>query len=384
MKTLSGITWDHPRAYEPLVACSTEWARQSGVQVQWDRRSLQRFESQPVQELARRYDLIVLDHPHIGQTVAAGCLARLDLPERAAALAEITAGEVGHALDSYRWVGAQWALPIDLAAQVQAWRPDLLPSPPADWSALLNLACSGRVVIPLKPPHALMTFCTLVANLGAPCNMAGERFVDDHTGALAYGHLAEMVALLDPSCFNLDPIDALELMAAEESNLSCAPYVYGYVPYARDNFRRWRIRFGDIPALGESGPIGSVLGGTGLAVSATSPELSAAMDFSYWVASGAVQASLYAAHGGQPAHAAAWTSDSVNAPVQGFYRDTRRTLDGAWVRPRYCGYMSFQIEASEFLTEALKARAPAASVLNKLNDAFRRSQHAPPHPHAGG
>ena len=371
MKTrLRGITWDHPRAYEPLVSCSAVWAQQSGVQIDWARRSLERFESQPVRELAQRYDLIVLDHPHIGQAVAEACLARLDLPERVGALAEIAAGAIGHALDCYRWHGMQWALPVDLAAQVQAWRPDLLSAPPDNWSALLEVARFGRVVVPLKPPHALMTFCTLAANLNTPCSTGSENFIDGDAGAVVYSRLSELIALLDPSCFSLDPISALECLAEENSHVACAPFIFGYVPYAREGFRRCRLRFGDIPVIGNDGPIGSVLGGTGLAVSARSLHLEAAMDFAYWVASGAIQASIYAEHGGQPAHAAAWASDRVNEPVYQFYRDTRRTLAGAWVRPRHSGYMTFQIEASMLLTEALRWRAPAASVLNELNNAF--------------
>src|SRR3546814_20409236 len=86
-----------------------------------DRRSLQDFEGFPVEELARRYDLIVIDHPHVGQVADAGCLAPLDTPCEAEALAGIAAGSVGGSYESYNWAGHQWALPIDAAAPVQAW-----------------------------------------------------------------------------------------------------------------------------------------------------------------------------------------------------------------------------------------------------------------------
>jgi multiple sugar transport system substrate-binding protein len=57
---LSGITWDHPRGYDPLVACARLWREKTGVDVVWDRRSLQDFESFPIEKLARHYDLIVI------------------------------------------------------------------------------------------------------------------------------------------------------------------------------------------------------------------------------------------------------------------------------------------------------------------------------------
>ena len=76
---LKGMTWSHPRGYDPMVACSAIWQEKTGVEIDWDKRSLQDFESYPVEELARAYDLIVIDHPHVGQITAEGCLAPLDV-----------------------------------------------------------------------------------------------------------------------------------------------------------------------------------------------------------------------------------------------------------------------------------------------------------------
>ena len=76
--TLKGMTWDHPRGYDPLAACSALWRERTGVAVTWERRSLQDFESFPVDELARQYDLIVIDHPHVGQVTREGCLLPFD------------------------------------------------------------------------------------------------------------------------------------------------------------------------------------------------------------------------------------------------------------------------------------------------------------------
>src|SRR5690348_5306401 len=75
--TLRGMTWDHPRGYDPLVACSVAWHARTCVRIDWERRSLQDFESFPVAELAGRYDLIVIDHPHVGQITRERCLAPL-------------------------------------------------------------------------------------------------------------------------------------------------------------------------------------------------------------------------------------------------------------------------------------------------------------------
>jgi multiple sugar transport system substrate-binding protein len=371
---LKGMTWSHPRGYDPLVACAARWKEMTGVEVEWDKRSLQDFESFPVEELARAYDLIVIDHPHVGQITAEGCLAPLDVPGREAERAALSAGSVGQSYPSYTWQGRQWAFPIDAATQVQAWRPDLLPTPPKRWSEVLDLARAGRVLLPLRPPHSLMCFFTLAGNLGRACAVEGPGdLIDRAHGAHVFAMIAELAALVDPACFSMDPIAVSERMAEAGSGTACAPLIYGYVSYATVGFRPHRLVFADIPAAGEMGPVGSALGGTGIAVSAFSDNRDAAIDFAYWVASGEMQRGLYAASGGQPGHASAWEDEAVNAATGGFYRNTRATLEAAWVRPRHDGYMGFQQAASDRINDGLVGRHDAVAVVDDINRLFRES-----------
>ena len=129
--------------------------------------------------------------------------------------------------------------------------------------------------------------------------------------------------------------------------------------------------------IGSNGPVGSALGGTGIAVSAFSKAKDAAIDFAYWVASGDVQRGPYAAAGGQPGHAAAWEDQSVNAATGNFYSDTRATLEGAWVRPRHDGYMAFQQKASDRIIVNLTSGHPPSQVVADLNHLFLESSPAP-------
>jgi multiple sugar transport system substrate-binding protein len=368
------MTWSHPRGYQPLVACSAIWREQTGIAIHWDKRSLQDFESFPVEELARAYDLIVIDHPHVGQITAEGCLAPLDVAGREAERAALAAGSVGKSYPSYEWQGRQWAFPIDAASQVEAWRPDLLAAAPVRWSEVLDLARQGAVLLPLRSPHSLMTFFTLAGNLGTPCASTGPgELIDREAGMRAFELIREMSGLVDRSCFEMDPIAVFERMAAEGSQIACAPLIYGYVNYAIAGFRHHAIAFADIPAAGELGPVGSALGGTGIAVSAFSKLRDAAIDFAYWVAGADTQRVPYAAAGGQPGHAAAWEDGAVNAPTADFYRATRRTLEGAWLRPRHDGYMGFQQLASDRINEGLLGGDHPANVVDDLNRLFRSS-----------
>jgi multiple sugar transport system substrate-binding protein len=371
---LKGMTWSHPRGYDPMVTCSALWKDKTGVTVEWDKRSLQDFESFPVEELARAYDLIVIDHPHVGQITAEGCLEPLDISGREVERAALARGSVGQSYPSYNWQGRQWAFPIDAATQVQAWRPDALASAPATWAAMLDLARQGRVLLPLRPPHTLMTFYTLAANLGRPCAVNGPGdLIDSGTGETVFEMMRAIAGLVDPACFDMDPITVSEKMAEPGSPYLCSPLIYGYVSYAMHGFRPSRLAFADIPVAGQSGPVGSALGGTGIAVSAFSKTKDAAIDFAYWIASGDVQRGRYAASGGQPGHAQAWEDEAVNAATGGFYRNTRATLEGAWVRPRHNGYMAFQQAASDRINDGLKRGDGARGVVGDLNRLFRES-----------
>ncbi|TGR15912.1 carbohydrate ABC transporter substrate-binding protein, partial [Mesorhizobium sp. M1C.F.Ca.ET.196.01.1.1] len=91
-------------------------------------------------------------------------------------------------------------------------------------------------------------------------------------GETAFEMLREIAALIDPACLTMDPIAVFEKMAEPDSRIACAPLIYGYVPYAVAGFRPHRLGFADMPVAGGDSPIGSALGGTGIAVSAFSTE----------------------------------------------------------------------------------------------------------------
>ena len=73
-------------------------------------------------EEAKEYDLIVLDHPFVGEIAADECLLPLD---------DLVGADgrepfAGPSLATYRFAGRLWAAPIDAACQTAVSRPDLL------------------------------------------------------------------------------------------------------------------------------------------------------------------------------------------------------------------------------------------------------------------
>ena len=76
---LRGITWDHVRGFGGLRAASEAYRKiRPDVSIEWTARSLQTFADHPLEELARRFDLLYVDHPAIGEAVARACLVPLD------------------------------------------------------------------------------------------------------------------------------------------------------------------------------------------------------------------------------------------------------------------------------------------------------------------
>jgi len=146
---LRGMTWEHERGLGSMVAAARDYqAHDPAVRIEWTHRSLQAFADAPLEELAREFDLLVIDHPHIPLVAEQGALAPLDGGAHDDELHGLAEESVGRSHASYHYGGRQYGLASDAAAQVAVRRPDLLPAPPADWPDVLELARTGRVLWP--------------------------------------------------------------------------------------------------------------------------------------------------------------------------------------------------------------------------------------------
>jgi multiple sugar transport system substrate-binding protein len=252
---LKGMTWSDPRGYDPVVAAAEAFAKiRPGISIAWDKRSLQGFETTPVDELATRYDLMVIDHPHVGSVADQGCLLPFETHANEDAVAELANQSVGRSFQSYFLHGRQWALPIDAAAQVQAHRADL--SPRVDhWADVIRKAEDGLVIWPLRPPHVLMSFFTLAANLGHPCATSFGDLIDATTGLKVLAAMCAVSRHMDEAFYTMDPIAVLDELA-QSGRYHLAPLVYLYKGYANEGYRSNRIHFTDMPVLGRKRPPG--------------------------------------------------------------------------------------------------------------------------------
>jgi multiple sugar transport system substrate-binding protein len=359
-----GLTWDHPRGYGALRA-----AAQLQPLIDWDVHSLEGFESAPIEDLCARYDLVVLDHPHLGEALARGCLRPLDDVFETADLARIAAGSIGRTYESYTMAGRQWALPLDAATQVMAVRGDLTGDVPTTWDAVRRLSArTGKVAMSLAGPHALLSFLSIAAALDPDTDLRdGNRWLASAVATEACAMLADLARRSPASVRALNPIGLLSHMTTHD-DVSLCPLVYGYVNYASAALGR-PLSFHDAPSGGAGVP-GSILGGTGIAVSRRCEPDDALREHLLWLMSETTQTGFIPTNDGQPSHRTSWTDAQVNAASRDFYRQTTRSLEAARIRPRHDGYIAFQDRGSAMLRDGIDRGAPPAALADALGQLF--------------
>ncbi|TWU42790.1 ABC transporter substrate-binding protein [Novipirellula artificiosorum] len=381
---LRGITWDHTRGYLPMVATAQRFGElHQGIDIRWEKRSLQAFADQPLGELAAEYDLLVIDHPWAGFAAEQGVLEPLDpiLPQ--AFLLEQQAQSVGASHESYRFDDQQWALAIDAATPVASWRADLLAkhgvSVPHTWEDLIHLARKGLVLVPGIAQDTLMNFYMLGCRLSEDVSEGGlfhsrHEVIDLERGIEVLERLRELASFLPRESFDWNPIRIYERMTQTDDWAYC-PFAYGYSNYAREGYARRRLKFGDVVQYG-SRRMQTTLGGTGLAISSRCKHLDAAIDYVQMVAGPRCQCTQFTENGGQPGCRLAWLDDELNRRTDDYFRDTLPCLDRAYLRPRYSGSLRFQGRdgGGAPIRAFLRDGGDPKTVLEQLNTLYRESQ----------
>ena len=376
---LNGITWNHTRGYLPLVATAQRFSEMHpNVTIMWHKRSLQEFADYPVDRLAERFDLLIIDHPFVGHAARHPILLPLDEHLPAEFLADQAINSVGRSHESYAFEGHQWVLAIDVATPVSSYRPDLLEQrqiqPPQTWTDLLELARRGLVAIPAIPVDSLMHFYMLCCGLGEEPSASEKSVVSADVGIAALQYLRELVNYCDPVCLERNPIATYEVMVSTDQIVYC-PFAYGYANYSRPEYTRKPLRFGGLVRINEI-PLRSTLGGAGLAISAHCQHVEAALAYAQFVADPACQRGLYFTSGGQPGHRQAWLDTGINQACDNFFLNTLATLDEAYLRPRYDGAIPLQDQAGLSVYRYLREGGDPQAVLNELDTLYRESRRS--------
>ncbi len=376
---ITGIAWDHSRALPPLVAVAQRYEEtHPGVRIHWQKRTLDEFGHAPIDQLAKRFDLIVIDHPWSGFCFENDLVHDLKQLAPPAVLAELAAHSVGMSYQSYEWQDRLLALPIDAATPAPSWRPDLLEKAgidvPSHWAETVALANKGLAAIPAFNADLFLHLVMLLKALGAAPFSDPERIAPREILQQAVEMLAELTSPMSRDIFGMNPIQLAERMTTTD-DFAWNAFAYTYNNYARPGFAEKQLHFGNLISIEPGGPrLRSVLGGTGIAISKHCANPQAALDLAIFTASANTQRTIYVQSGGQPSHRAAWEDPFADSLCGGFFSGTRNTQEEAIVRPRYSGYVALQTEGGIALQEHLRDGRSLTSTLDKLDLLYRDSR----------
>ena len=378
IRTLKGITWDHMRGFTSVVATAQRFHElHPDTDIVWQKRSLQEFADKPLPQLAAEYDLLVIDHPWAGFAAANGILRDLDALLSPQFLADQAANSVGQSHSSYNFGGTQWAVAIDAACPVSAHRPDLLEKHDADaprtFDELVALADRGLVCCPSIALDVYGNFLNLLTAAGEAIFSNEEEVADRDAALVALERLRMLADRIPAKFFELNPIRTLEYMS-QHDEFAYAPWTYGYTNYSRASYAPRLLRFGDVIGIEADKPGSTMLGGAGMAVSARCEHLDIATAYAEFTGSAAVQSGIYFEAGGQPGHRSAWTNPALDTRCAGFFSNTLPTLDRAFVRPRYAGYLDFQDTACLVIHEFLREGGDVGTTLDAVNRIYRETR----------
>ena len=374
MIKLKGITWDHARGYDPLIAASELYFKEKGIQVEWQKRSLTNFGDQSLEELSKQFDLIIMDHPHVGVVEASNCLLPLNDLVDLSILNALKISSAGPSYESYYYHGKQWALPIDAAMQCASYRADLMhnESLPTSWEEVFILAktlAAKKLYIgmALCPTDCLCSFLSLTAQMGSPIQENNKLLVEPSIGLKALTMLRSMRDTFHPKALDWNPIVLYDYMS-EQNDIAYSPLAFCYTNYSRTGFRKNILKYHTAPEINNA-----VLGGAGIAITSSCSNVQEAANYAAWICSDDVQSTIYVNAQGQPGNKMAWENKQANAITNNFFASTMPSLTNAYVRPRYQGWPKFQTFLGETIHAYLLHDTAPELVLEKLQAAYTAS-----------
>lgn len=374
---LNGITWGHSRGVTPLLASAQRFNElHPHIEVNWKKRTLQEFADFPIEKLTDQYDFLIIDHPWVGTAAATKCVLPVDEFLPASFLNDQLQHSVGYSHLSYQYEGKQWALAIDAATPTASYRADLFSQNnypvPDTWEDLLELARMGKVIIPGIPVDLLMNFYMFCIALGEEPFRTNTAVVSNEIGLQALQHMQQLWSLCNKKNFDYNPIAVAEIMATSDEYWYC-PFAYCYSNYSRFGYANKVVLYKDLIRFKQHGRLNSTLGGTGLAISASTKNRDACFAYAEWITSANVQKSFYTEHGGQPGHRAAWTDEKLNTLTNNYFANLLPALDRAYVRPRYHGYLHFQDKAGDVVRDYLMNGGDEKKAMERLNAIYSES-----------
>ncbi|CCN82030.1 putative ABC-type sugar transport system,periplasmic component [Vibrio nigripulchritudo SFn27] len=346
---IKGLAWDHERCCGPLDASIPLFKKDNPhIEIQWDKQPLSAFGEGDLNQVLKQYDLLIIDHPFIGEASEGNYFHDLKnlLPDGLIEAHSLDA--VGPSFESYCHNEQLLALPIDTASQVAVSRPDIMESQgwhlPRTYQELIELSKAVQkkglyIGYPAADIDIMCSYLTISAALGSPLKDDGA-FTDFTTFSKTIGMLKEMLSFAHPDSLEWNPIQCYDYMI-EHDDIPYSPLGFGYLNYSASAFST-KLSFHNIVAFNNELPARcGLLGGAGIAISKHSDKPQEAAKYLAFLCSPEYQSSGYIFAGGQPAFGAAWRNKQADEQFGHFFSQTLEATEHAYLRPRFSGFMTF-------------------------------------------
>jgi multiple sugar transport system substrate-binding protein len=371
---IRGIGWDHPRCMSPLTGSIYEFNKMHPqVEIIWNTRSLYDFGEGNLQELLDDYDLIIFDHPYVGDISNNDWFINLADEFTSEEMLRFENDSIGPSWQSYQTTTGIWGIPIDAAAQVASYRPDLMEKldcpPPRTIADAVRLAKKARdydlwVALPLAQCDAICTFMALAANTGHAIARDGSSFPEYDICNNILAIMKELAELIHPESLKWNPIKCYDHMSTHD-DVCYVPFAFGYTNYSRNSSPKI-IQYCDIPGIDSHSCSGAVLGGAGIGISARSKNPDISIEYAKFLCEPDYQCSKYYIDGGQPASLSAWQNKTNDANATGFFSGTISTMENAYLRPTFSGFVHYFRDAGKQINAYLRDEISLSSTSDWL------------------
>ena len=359
-----------------MVAVSQRYEElHPGVRIHWDKRTLDEFGHKPIDTLIQDFDLIVIDHPWAGFCFRRNLVCDQKKFFTGEQWNELEKNCVGASFESYVFNDQLLAIPIDVAAPVPSWRPDLIDKNdlyvPGTWDELITLADRKHVVMPGFGADLFLNWLMLLHALDALPFENTETIAEKEKAIEAASLLKRLAEPMPGEITAWNPIMIAELMTRYDRFAYC-PFAYSY-SNSRPSFVSKPLQYGNLIQL-YGKPLRSILGGTGISISSGCKETALALDFSLYCASAEVQSQIYTYAGGQPARKEAWHDYGLMSFTGGFFCNSLLSHKNALIRPRYDGYVPLQEKAGASLQQFILGEISQNRMWETIGTYYRESR----------
>lgn len=385
--TLVGATWQHQRGYRPLYATAAAYSQvRPGVRIAWES-----FEWDELLEVQRKellansgkYDLLMIDHPWLGEYVSKDWLIPVHDVFDAPTVREIQDDTPTKVLESYLFNGRLWALPFDASTQVFYYRRDVLENigqqVPQDFDALQEIAqlihnppSMYGIGLPLRSFHAFDVFLSVFTAFGGQLfDEEGRWLYSSEPGEQALLTLSSMLKFSHPRSLAWGPWQSGN--AIENGGTICfAPINYGYISFRSDCRQSSQVGVTMVPKVRETQKRSSVLGGVGLAVAKATAHPKECADYCKFSMDRSVIEKFIATSCWQPGRKSILTNNRWDEFSGGFFGTLMHSIEFSYLRPRFDGWQTVEVECGEVISRFLRGEISSRQVLKAMDEVGER------------